>query len=91
MFLLYLVAIFNMFGAIDSLDQDCVFVSDDDVLTRIAADGTDATIAYGGSGSDINFSCYKTVYIIMQQMTQVFIAVNLTGTGATGTSYYPNR
>jgi hypothetical protein len=43
----------QMFGAIDSLDQDCVFVSEDATLTRIAADGTDATIAYGGSGSDI--------------------------------------
>ena len=78
----------NMFGAIDSLDQDCVFVSEDAVLTRIAADGTDATIAYGGSGSDITSLIQDGLYYYAANATNIYRGL-LTGTGATGTAYYP--
>jgi hypothetical protein len=80
----------NMFGAIDSLDQDCVFVSDDDVLTRIAADGTDATIAYGGSGSDIKSLTQDGLNYYAANATNIYRGA-LTGTGATGTAYYPTN
>jgi hypothetical protein len=80
----------NMFGAIDSLDQDCVFVSDDDVLTRIAADGTDATISYGGSGSDIKSLAQDGLYYYAANATGIYRG-ELTGTGATGTNYYPTN
>jgi hypothetical protein len=80
----------NMFGAIDSLDQDCVFVSEDTVLTRIAADGTDATIAYGGSGSDITSLIQDGLYYYAANATNIYRGL-LTGTGATGTAYYPTN
>jgi hypothetical protein len=81
----------NMFGAIDSLDQDCVFVSDDDVLTRIPASGTGATtIAYGGSGSDIKSLTQDGLYYYAANATGIYRG-DLTGTGATGTSYYPTN
>jgi hypothetical protein len=80
----------NMFGAIDSLDQDCVFVSDDAVLTRIAADGTDATIAYGGSGSDIKSLAQDGLNYYAANATNIYRGA-LTGTGATGTAYYPTN
>jgi hypothetical protein len=77
----------QMFGAIDSLDQDCVFVSDDDVLTRIAADGTDATIAYGGSGSDITSLAQDGLNYYAANDTGIYRG-DLTGTGATGSIFY---
>ena len=80
----------NMFGAIDSLEQDCVFVSEDAVLTRIAADGTDATIAYGGSGSDITSLIQDGLYYYAANATNIYRGL-LTGTGATGTAYYPTN
>jgi hypothetical protein len=80
----------NMFGAIDSLDQDCVFVSDDDVLTRISASGTGSTIAYGGSGSDIKSLAQDGLYYYAANATGIYRG-DLTGTGATGTSYYPTN
>ena len=77
----------QMFGATDSLDQDCVFVSDDDVLTRIAADGTDATIAYGGSGSDITSLTQDGLNYYVANDTGIYRGA-LTGTGATGSIFY---
>ena len=77
----------QMFGAIDSLDQDCIFVSDDDVLTRIAADGTDATIAYGGSGSDITSLAQDGLNYYAANDTGIYRG-DLTGTGATGSIFY---
>ena len=77
----------QMFGAIDSLDQDCIFVSDDDVLTRIAADGTDTTIAYGGSGSDITSLAQDGLNYYAANDTGIYRGA-LTGTGATGSIYY---
>ena len=77
----------QMFGAIDSLDQDCIFVSDDDVLTRIAADGTDATIAYGGSGSDITSLAQDGLNYYAANDTGIYRG-ELTGTGATGSIFY---
>ena len=77
----------QMFGAIDSLNQDCVFVSDDAVLTRIAADGTDATIAYGGSGSDITSLAQDGLNYYAANDTGIYRGA-LTGTGATGSIYY---
>lgn len=80
----------HMVGAIDSLDQDCVFVSEDAVLTRVAADGTDATIAYGGSGSDITSLIQDGLYYYAANATNIYRG-NLTGTGATGAAYYPTN
>jgi hypothetical protein len=77
----------QMFGAIDSLNQDCVFVSDDAVLTRIAADGTDATIAYGGSGSNITSLAQDGLNYYVANDTGIYRGA-LTGTGATGSLYY---
>jgi len=77
----------QMFGAIDSLNQDCVFVSDDAVLTRIAADGTDATIAYGGSGSDITSLAQDGLNYYAANNTGIYRGA-LTGTGATGSIFY---
>jgi hypothetical protein len=77
----------QMFGAIDSLNQDCIFVSDDDVLTRIAADGTDATIAYGGSGSDITSLAQDGLNYYAANNTGIYRG-ELTGTGATGSIFY---
>jgi hypothetical protein len=77
----------QMFGAIDSLNQDCVFVSDDAVLTRIAADGTDATIAYGGSGSDITSLAQDGLNYYAANDTGIYRGA-LTGTGATGSIFY---
>jgi hypothetical protein len=77
----------QMFGAIDSLNQDCVFVSDDAVLTRIAADGTDATIAYGGSGSNITSLAQDGLNYYAANDTGIYRGA-LTGTGATGSIFY---
>ena len=77
----------QMFGAIDSLNQDCVFVSDDAVLTRIAADGTDATIAYGGLGSDITSLAQDGLNYYAANNTGIYRGA-LTGTGATGSIFY---
>ena len=77
----------QMFGAIDSLNQDCIFVSDDDVLTRIAADGTDATIAYGGSGSNITSLAQDGLNYYAANDTGIYRGA-LTGTGATGSIFY---
>jgi hypothetical protein len=77
----------QMFGAIDSLDQDCIFVSDDSTLTRIAADGTDATVVYGGSGSDITSLAQDGLNYYAANDTGIYRGA-LTGTGATGSIYY---
>jgi hypothetical protein len=78
----------QMFGAIDSLDQDCIFVSDDDVLTRIPASGTGATtIAYGGSGSDITSLAQDGLNYYAANDTGIYRGA-LTGTGATGSIFY---
>ena len=77
----------QMFGAIDSLDQDCIFVSDDSTLTRIAADGTDATVVYGGSGSDITSLAQDGLNYYAANNTGIYRGA-LTGTGATGSIYY---
>jgi hypothetical protein len=77
----------QMFGAIDSLDQDCIFVSDNSTLTRIAADGTDATVVYGGSGSDITSLAQDGLNYYAANNTGIYRGA-LTGTGATGSIYY---
>jgi hypothetical protein len=77
----------EMFGATDSLDQDCVFVSDNSTLTRIAADGTDATVAYGGSGSNITSLTQDGLNYYAANNTGIYRGA-LTGTGATGSIYY---
>jgi len=80
----------NMFGAIDSLDQDCVFVSDNATLTRISATGTTATIVYGGSGSNITSLVQDGLNYYAANTTYIYRGA-LTGTGATGTAYYPTN
>jgi len=80
----------NMFGAIDSLDQDCVFVSDNATLTRISATGTTATIVYGGSGSNITSLVQDGLNYYAANTTNIYRGA-LTGTGATGTAYYPTN
>ena len=77
----------NMFGATDSLDQDCVFVSSNTTLTRIAADGTDATVAYGGSGTNITSLTQDGLNYYAANNTGIYRG-SLTGTGATGSIYY---
>jgi hypothetical protein len=77
----------EMFGATDSLDQDCVFVSNNSTLTRIAADGTDATVAYGGSGSNITSLTQDGLNYYAANNTGIYRGA-LTGTGATGSIYY---
>ena len=77
----------NMFGATDSLDQDCVFVSSNTTLTRIAADGTDATVAYGGSGTNITSLTQDGLNYYVANDTGIYRG-SLTGTGATGSIYY---
>ena len=77
----------NMFGATDSLDQDCVFVSSNTTLTRIAADGTDATVAYGGSGTNITSLTQDGLNYYAANDTGIYRGA-LTGTGATGSIYY---
>jgi hypothetical protein len=78
----------QMFGAIDSLNQDCIFVSDDDVLTRIPASGTGATtIPYGGSGSDITSLAQDGLNYYAANDTGIYRGA-LTGTGATGSIFY---
>jgi hypothetical protein len=67
-----------------------VFVSDDDVLTRISASGTGSTIAYGGSGSDIKSLAQDGLYYYAANATGIYRG-DLTGTGATGTNYYPTN
>jgi hypothetical protein len=80
----------NMFGAIDSLDQDCVFVSDNATLTRISDTGTTATIVYGGSGSNITSLVQDGLNYYAANTTYIYRGA-LTGTGATGTAYYPTN
>ena len=77
----------QMFGATDSLDQDCVFVSEDATLTRIPSSGTGATIAYGGSGSDITSLTQDGLNYYAANNTGIYRGA-LTGTGATGSIYY---
>ena len=77
----------NMFGATDSLDQDCVFVSSNTTLTRIAVDGTDATVAYGGSGTNITSLTQDGLNYYAANDTGIYRG-SLTGTGATGSIYY---
>jgi hypothetical protein len=77
----------NMFGATDSLNQDCVFVSSNTTLTRIAADGTDATVAYGGSGTNITSLTQDGLNYYVANDTGIYRG-SLTGTGATGSIYY---
>jgi hypothetical protein len=76
----------QMFGAIDSLDQDCIFVSDNSTLTRIAADGTDATVAYGGSGSDITSLAQDGLNYYAANNTGIYrgaMEITITGVDAT--------
>ena len=80
----------NMFGAVDSLDQDCVFVSNNTTLTRIASDGTDFTVAYGGSGTTITSLAQDGLNYYAANATNIYRGT-LTGTGATGTAYYPTN
>ena len=77
----------QMFGATDSLDQDCVFVSEDATLTRIPDSGTGATIAYGGSGSDITSLTQDGLNYYVANDTGIYRGA-LTGTGATGSIFY---
>jgi len=77
----------NMFGATDSLDQDCVFVSSNTTLTRVAADGTDFTVAYGGSGTTITSLAQDGLNYYVANDTGIYRGA-LTGTGATGSIYY---
>jgi hypothetical protein len=77
----------NMFGATDSLDQDCVFVSSNTTLTRVAADGTDFTVAYGGSGTNITSLTQDGLNYYVANDTGIYRGA-LTGTGATGSIYY---
>ena len=77
----------QMFGATDSLDQDCVFVSEDATLTRIPDSGTGATIDYGGSGSDITSLTQDGLNYYVANDTGIYRGA-LTGTGATGSIFY---
>ena len=79
-----------MTGAIDTLDQDCVFYSSGNDLYRIDDVGTETAIPYGGSGSDIHSVFQDGLYYYASNHT-AFYRGDLTGTGATGTFYYPTN
>lgn len=77
-------------GGEDSLDQDFVFYSSGDDLFRLDDAGTSTAIDYGGSGSDIKAVFQDGLNYYAANATAIFRG-NLTGTGATGTSYYPTN
>lgn len=80
----------HMVGGIDQLDQDFVIYSSGDDLFRIDDDGVETAIAYGGSGSDIHDVIQDGLYYYAVNST-AFYRGDLTGTGATGSSYYPTN
>lgn len=77
-------------GGEDSLDQDFVFYSSGDDLFRLDDAGTSTAIDYGGSGSDIKAVFQDGLNYYAANATAIFRG-DLTGTGATGTSYYPTN
>lgn len=78
-----------MVGGIDSLDQDFVFYSDDDELYRLDDTGTAALVPHGGTGSILGL-VQDGLYYYAADSTAIYRG-DLTGTGATGTSYYPTN
>ena len=78
-----------LMGGIDSLGQDFVFYADDDELYRIDDTGTEALVPHGGT-SDILGLVQDGLYYYAADSTAIYRG-DLTGTGATGTSYYPTN
>ena len=78
-----------LMGGVDSLGQDFVFYADDDELYRIDDAGTEALVPHGGTG-DIKALVQDGLYYYAGDST-AFYRGDLTGTGATGTSYYPTN
>ena len=75
----------TMFGAIDSANVSCLFVSDGSSLRRVLSDGSYSSVTYGGSGSDI---------VSMTQDGTNYYVANSTGiykgtlTGGSGTKIW---
>lgn len=80
----------HLVGGVDQLDQDFVIYSSGEDLFRIDDAGVETQIAYGGSGSDIDAVVQDGLYYYAANAT-AFYRGDLTGTGATGTSYYPTN
>jgi hypothetical protein len=79
-----------LIGGVDQLDQDFVFYSSGADLFRIDDAGTSLAIPYGGSGSDIKGVIQDGLNYYAANATAIYRG-DLTGTGATGTAYYPTN
>ena len=79
----------HMVGGIDSLDQDFVFYSSDDELYRLNDTGTATLVPHGGT-EDILDLAQDGLFYYAADEDKIFRG-DLTGTGATGTAYYPTN
>lgn len=79
----------HIIGGIDSLDQDFVFYSANDELYRLDDTGTSALVPHGGSGNILDLA-QDGLFYYAADSTRIYRG-DLTGTGATGTSYYPTN
>jgi hypothetical protein len=77
-------------GGTDQLEQDFVFYSSGDDLFRLDDTGAASAIAYGGSGSDIKSVFQDGLFYYAANSTAIYRG-DLTGTGPTGSSYYPTN
>lgn len=79
----------HMIGGIDSLDQDFVFYSADDELYRLDDTGTSALVPHGGT-EDILDLAQDGLFYYAADEDKIYRG-DLTGTGATGSAYYPTN
>ena len=79
----------HMVGGIDSLDQDFVFYSSDDELYRLNDTGTATLVPHGGT-EDILDLAQDGLFYYAADEDKIYRG-DLTGTGATGTAYYPTN
>jgi hypothetical protein len=77
-------------GGVDQLNQDFVFYSSGADLFRIDDQGVEAQIPYGGSGSNIKGVVQDGLNYYAANATAIYRG-DLTGTGPTGTAYYPTN
>jgi hypothetical protein len=79
----------HMVGGIDSLDQDFVFYSSDDELYRLNDTGTATLVPHGGT-EDILDLAQDGLFYYAADEDKIYRG-DLTGTGATGSAYYPTN
>lgn len=72
----------NLIGAIDSANNSCVFLSDDDDLYRISSAGVSAPVTYGGTGSNITSLTQDGTSYYAANATGIYKGALTGGTGS---------